>query len=279
MRIPVGEIEWYVERAGKCWEYGDGPVLVLLHGFTGAGVNWRPFVNVWGEEYRLLLVDIIGHGQSDAPGDPTRYALPYAIADLIGILDHLKIEWCYVLGYSMGGRLALATAVYAPERVRALVLESSSAGIRNQAERIHRVQSDEALAQRIEREGMAAFVSYWEALPLFASQKKLPAAVRSQMREQRLNNREIGLANSLRGMGTGVQPSLWHELPQLDLPVLLLTGEWDDKFCRIAREMRDILPQAELHEVARAGHTVHVEQAAVFGTIVMDFLNRIARNT
>lgn len=279
MRIPVNGVSWHVEQAGVCWKSKDVPVLVLLHGFTGAGNNWRPYVDKWGTKYRLLLVDIIGHGQSDAPVDPSRYAMHHATADLVKILDYLQIEQCDMLGYSMGGRLALATAVRTPGRIRALVLEGSTPGIADPEERKLRVERDEALARRIERDGIAAFVSYWESLPLFASQTKLPTSVRTKIRQQRLNNREVGLANSLRGMGTGAQPSLWHKLPKLNLPVLLLAGEWDKKFCRIGRAMRDKLPQADFYEVAHAGHTVHVEQAAVFDTIVMDFLNRIDCNT
>lgn len=278
MRIAINGIELNVETAGL--PLGPSvPALLLLHGFTGSIANWQPFIATWGSKYHVIMVDIIGHGKSDAPNDPERYAMDRAATDLISVLDHLGIARSHVLGYSMGGRLALATAVHYPERIRALILEGASPGLEDPLERGERRKRDEALAARIEQEGIAAFVQYWETIPLFASQHKLPSSIRTKMRLERLANREIGLAGSLRGMGTGVQPSLWHELKRVNLPVQLITGEEDHKFSHIAERMLERLPQAECHRVAGAGHTVHVEQAAIFDTIVMDFLKKIDSTT
>lgn len=273
MRIPINGIELNVVMAGA-----GSRALLLLHGFTGASIHWQPFIATWGNKYRLVMVDIIGHGQSAAPADPARYAMDLAARDFVQILDHVGVDKAHVLGYSMGARLALTMAVHYPWRVRALVLEGGSPGLKDLQEREARMKRDEALAERIERSGMEAFVHYWETLPLFASQTKLPAAVRAQMRAERLTNREVGLANSLRGMGTGAQPSLWSKLKHVHIPVLLIAGELDHKFCLIAERMQERLPYAELCCVAGAGHTVHVEQAADFGTIVMDFLKRMDFN-
>lgn len=251
------------------------PTLLLLHGFTGSSADWKPFIPMWGEKYRLLMVDIIGHGKSDAPTDPARYTMDHAVADLIGILDHYRVDRCVVLGYSMGGRLALALTVRHPERIRGLILEGSSPGLESIQEREERIRRDEALARRIERGGIESFVSYWENIPLFASQKNLPPSVRAHIRAKRLVNRALGLAHSLRGMGTGAQPSLWHALSDLHMPVLLLAGAWDEKFCRIARNMHKQLPSSEFRKIADAGHNIHVEQAQVFGTMVLDYLSKM----
>ena len=121
----------------------------------------------------------------------------------------------------MGGRIALYSAFSG--FFRALILESASPGLANSTEREQRRNSDMLLAESIEREGVATFVHYWEKLPLFASQSNLSAKQRDALRRQRLNNRASGLANSLRGVGTGVQPALHDQLPTLDLPVLLIT--------------------------------------------------------
>jgi 2-succinyl-6-hydroxy-2,4-cyclohexadiene-1-carboxylate synthase len=119
--------------------------------------------------------------------------------------------------------------------------------------------------------GLEAFVERWENIPLFASQQQLPYSVREQMRQQRLQNNPLGLANSLRGMGTGMQPSWWSSLHRLCMPVLLLGGEYDEKFLRILQCMEQRLPNAEFVQVSGAGHTIHVEQPEKFDTIVRSF--------
>jgi pimeloyl-ACP methyl ester carboxylesterase len=118
---------------------------------------------------------------------------------------------------------------------------------------------------------VAAFVKRWEKLPLFASQSNLSAKCWEKLHTQRLRNRAAGLANSLRGVGTGVQPALHNQLPTLNIPVLLIAGELDTKFCAIARQMAHLLPRAQLHIVPGAGHTVHLERPEVFDELVGDF--------
>jgi 2-succinyl-6-hydroxy-2,4-cyclohexadiene-1-carboxylate synthase len=194
------------------------------------------------------------------------------IADLLALLDTLEVGRAGVLGYSMGGRVALQLAAAAPARVSALVLESSSPGLADAAERQARIAADGALAASIERDGLAAFVERWERLPLFASQAALPADVRAGQRAQRMQNDPLGLANSLRGMGTGRQASLWDRLPQLHIPTLLIAGELDRKYCAIAEQMAQALPNARSVIVPNAGHTVHLEQPAIFTAAVREFL-------
>jgi 2-succinyl-6-hydroxy-2,4-cyclohexadiene-1-carboxylate synthase len=173
----------------------------------------------------------------------------------------------------MGGRVALHLAAAAPARVRALVLESSSPGIADPTERAARIDADDALADAIERDGLAAFVERWERLPLFASQAVLPEVVLERQRAQRLRNDPRGLANSLRGMGAGRQEPLWHRLATLAAPTLLIAGELDAKYCAIARQMAAALPNARTAVVPNAGHAVHLEQANAFVRNVLEFLN------
>lgn len=252
---------------------GEGPALLLLHGFTGSTRTWDRFIPEWSERYRTIAVDVIGHGQSDSPQDRSRYSMQHAVQDLAAVLDQLHIEQAAVLGYSMGGRLALSMAVLQPHRVRALLLESSSPGLKTEEEREARVRQDEALADRIEREGIERFVDHWENLAMFQNLKRMPPDVQRNIRSERLGNRPIGLANSLRGMGTGAQPSWWHALDSLNMPVLLTAGEEDEKFYRIAHEMKSIVSDCTFVPVKQAGHTIHVEQAEIFGTIIKEYLD------
>ena len=131
--------------------------------------------------------------------------------------------------------------------------------------------SDEVLAASIERDGVQAFIDRWEKLPLFASQSSLSLEAQEALHRQRLNNRARGLAQSLRGLGTGVQPSLYARLPALHIPVLLIAGELDTKFMAIARSMAQALPRSQLRIVPGTGHAVHLERPQDFDSLVGNF--------
>ena len=248
--------------------------LVLLHGFTGSAAGWGSHLDRFTlAGFRVIALDLLGHGQSEAPNDPDRYQIDYCCRDILEVLIQLDVPdgEATLLGYSMGGRMALYTAFSGC--FRALILESASPGVAGGRERRERRDADEALAQRIEREGTQAFVSYWESLPLFASQNSLPQQQRALLHEQRLHNRSGGLANSLRGAGAGTQPALHRKLPSLHLPVLLIAGALDNKYCAIAQDMAACLPDAQVEVVDHAGHTVHLEQPEVFDRLILQFCN------
>jgi 2-succinyl-6-hydroxy-2,4-cyclohexadiene-1-carboxylate synthase len=246
--------------------------LVMLHGFTGSSSSWKGFAENWKAHSVGAAIDIVGHGRTDSPDNLMRYDIESAAEDLNLLLDQAGIEKTDLLGYSMGGRLAITFAVKYPERVRKLILESTSPGLETEKERKARRISDEKLAQQILLNGVEEFVEYWENIPLFESQKGLPKDVRMQIRAERLAHSPKGLANSLRGMGTGAQVSWWDELSGLDMPVLLITGSLDEKFCRIGKKMLDKLKDGYHITVDHAGHAIHVEKPEKFGTIVSGFL-------
>ncbi len=249
---------------------GDGEPVLALHGFTGDHTTWDR--SCLKKKFRIIAPDLIGHGKTDSPDTVARYEMKQAAKDLAALLDHLKIQKVNVLGYSMGGRLALSFAMYYPERVKKLILESSSPGLKTEAERNKRREQDRQLAEKILSNGIHEFVNYWEKLPLFSTQEKLPEEIRSSIRRQRLKNSPKGLANSLKGMGTGKQPSWWNRLHELNIPVLIICGELDQKFCRIAGEMAERLPDCKTVIIPGCGHTVHVEDPAAFDQAVEQFL-------
>lgn len=260
---------------GIYYEYevtGSGDALLLLHGFTGSKDTWSRFIPCWSRDLQVIAIDLPGHGKTDSPDDWERYSIEQTAGDIIALLDSLGIKQAHMLGYSMGGRLAITIASLYPERVQSLVLESCTPGLESEEEREERKRQDWQLAAFIMEHGIEAFVERWENIPLFTSQQQLPPSVREQMRQQRLQNNPRGLANSLRGMGTGMQPSWWDSLHRLRMPALLLGGEYDEKFLRILQRMEKRLPYAEFVQVSGAGHTIHVEQREKFGTIVRSFL-------
>lgn len=258
----------------KAERVGSGPPLLLLHGFTGSREEWADLIPRLAPLREVLAVDLIGHGRAPAPADPARYTMERCVADLLALLDALGIGRADVLGYSMGGRVALQLAAAAPGRVGSLILESTSPGIADPAERAARAASDDELADRIEREGLAWFVDHWAALPLFASQAALPAGVLAALRERRLRGSAVGYANSLRGMGAGRQSSLWERLPDLGVPALLIGGELDAKYAAILEHMSRLMPQARHVTVPGAGHAVHLERREAFTKLVVGFLQQ-----
>ncbi|CAG9622400.1 2-succinyl-6-hydroxy-2,4-cyclohexadiene-1-carboxylate synthase [Sutcliffiella rhizosphaerae] len=254
---------------------GSGPISVLLlHGFTGCGENYKDLLEDFPQKdmYTFILLDQLGHGKTNVPMDPDRYSMNQTINDLYTIVKKLEITKLSLYGYSMGGRVALAFATTYPDLVNKLVLESASPGLKEEAEQMTRKQADEKLAKRILEKGVPKFVDYWTDIPLFQSQKKLPDNIQKKIYHQRLNNSPLGLANSLRGIGTGAQPNYWEALSQLPIPVLLAAGEWDEKFVHIAEEMKNLIRESYFVKIKDAGHAIHVEQPRKFGKIVSEFL-------
>ncbi|WP_424237343.1 2-succinyl-6-hydroxy-2,4-cyclohexadiene-1-carboxylate synthase [Bhargavaea ginsengi] len=254
-------------------EAGDpyGEPLVLLHGFTGSSASWIEFADEFAS-CRLIMPDLTGHGHSAAPDVSGRYAMEEQVADMDALFTRLGLDRFSLLGYSMGGRIAIGYAAKHPEKISRLILESTSPGLETEDERRSRRESDEKLAAFIEREGIRAFTARWENIPLFASQTRLPKDVREHVRSGRLENDPAGLAASLRGIGTGSQPSYWDNLKGFKMPVTLITGGLDEKYVNIAEDMARQLPNSSHVTVPDAGHTVHVENPVRFATIVKEAL-------
>lgn len=253
-------------------QVGAGEPLVLLHGFTGSKDAWWLVRDQLAAHAQVTSFDLLGHGESSAPSDASHYAFETVLDSVAEAAVRIGISRATWLGYSLGGRLALGLALRHPALVSALVLESASPGLAEARARNERVRVDDALAQRIERDGVAKFVTEWESLPLWQSQSSLPLNVRERQRSIRLQNRAMGLANALRGMGQGAQPSHWTRLIELQVPVLLLSGELDVKYAEIAQSMATKLPDARVEIVPGVGHAVHLEAPDDFVSCVISFM-------
>ncbi|WP_119066277.1 2-succinyl-6-hydroxy-2,4-cyclohexadiene-1-carboxylate synthase [Rubrobacter indicoceani] len=249
---------------------GPGTNALFLHGFLGSGADWTGLAG--DLPFRLLVPDLPGHGA--AVGLPQElYSMEGAAEFMLCMLDGRGVETCNIVGYSMGGRLALYLALRHPERVKALVLESSSPGLKTEKERAARRKSDKRLADRLEasdREDLRCFLEGWHRQLLFASLADHEGLTEKLVAE-RLSNDPRELARSLRSMGTGSQPSLWDELPDLRVPTLAVAGELDGKFRGIAREMARLSENIEIVVVEGAGHNVHVEKPQEFARLVGSF--------
>jgi 2-succinyl-6-hydroxy-2,4-cyclohexadiene-1-carboxylate synthase len=252
---------------------GDGPPVLLLHGFTGRGSTWHDLVDMLSARHRTIAVDLLGHGASDAPTNPRRYGVDRQATDLAMLLERLTGAPADVLGYSMGARIAMRLAVDHPAVVRRLVLESPSLGIRDETERAARRSADEELARLLDHDGIDAFVDRWKAQPILATQRTLPADVRRRLRRERLANRPEGLAASLRGAGQGTAPPVGEELRGLAIPVLLICGSLDAVGRERAEQVHAMVDSARLEVIPGAGHAPHLERPAAFGAAVRAFLD------
>jgi 2-succinyl-6-hydroxy-2,4-cyclohexadiene-1-carboxylate synthase len=236
----------------------SAPVL-LLHGFTQTGRAWDGVRAALGPGRRVLAPDLLGHGAL-ARRKPVSFDAQLALLGALAPPEPLVVG-----GYSMGGRVALLWALAHPERVSRLVLVGATAGIEDAAERAARRAEDEARAQALEREGLERWAEQWGAQPLFAGQ---PPEVAARAHADRLRNPAGGLAAALRGLGTGVMPSLWDRLDALTVPVVLAAGERDEKFRALHEAMAARLPAALLEVVPGAGHAAHLEAPEAIADLI-----------
>lgn len=249
----------------------DNSAIVLLHGFTGRRGSWKTVVSALARHCRVVALDLPGHGDTKV-GDDRVVSLSDAAILLEETLAVLAVDGCTLIGYSLGGRLALNYVLKFPGRVQRLVLEGVRPGLAGQDERAQRRRADNELAEFVETCGLEAFVDRWQDIALLASQRGLPLEVREGLREERLSQRPRGLAASLRGMGVGVGDCLESQLPSISAPVLLISGEYDQRFTATARSMSALLPRAVSRVVSASGHNVHLERPAEFIAAVSEFV-------
>ena len=251
------------------WNEQASETIVALHGFTGSVKTWEKVAQKI-EDVRFIAIDLIGHGKTSSPTDISLYTMEVQVNLLHQCLQQITSEPFHLLGYSMGGRVALSYAVKYPHGIKSLILESASPGLEMEDARIERRANDNKLAQKIIHEGIVSFIDFWENIPLFRTQKMLPKEVQQSVREERINQQSIGLANSLLGMGTGQMPSVWHALKELQMPVILITGAIDGKFVEIAGKMKKVNNSFTHVTIPECGHAIHVENPEKFATIVKE---------
>jgi 2-succinyl-6-hydroxy-2,4-cyclohexadiene-1-carboxylate synthase len=249
---------------------GAGTPVTLLHGFTQNGRSWLETISRMPEGWMWIVPDLRGHGETRTPpGAPC--SMDACTRDLEMLWDHLGVDRTHLVGYSMGGRLALHVAARNPERILSLLTIGAHAGLDEEA-RDGRRRGDEALATRIEKDGLEAFVNYWSDLPLFAGIERRGPAFSAQVRAERMTNHVAGLACSLRGMGAGAMDPLWDDLARVPFPCTFVAGQLDHGYVSSARRLAATVPHGRVEVVPRAGHTVHLERPDAFARVLEDHL-------
>lgn len=247
------------------------PALVLLHGFMGNSDDWADIVPLLSDRWRCITIDLPGHGKTKTEGAES-FRMEACAESITSLLDELDISRSSLMGYSMGGRLAMYLAVNYSNRFDSVIIESASPGLETTQEREMRIEHDHALAELLMTMPLNQFVEQWYWQALFATIDR-DSAKFADMVQRRLQGDPKGLSMSLRFMGTGSQPSLWRELGRIVSPLLLIVGRHDAKFRQIAEDICDRCIAARAVIIDNAGHNVHFENPEEYVKQVSLFLD------
>lgn len=263
MFIKIENIKYHLQIKG------EGKPIICLHGFSENLSTWN-LLKLDG--YQLILIDFIGHGKSDKPLTSECYKLEIIIKHLNKLIYQLGFKKYSMLGYSMGGRIALAYTLAYPNEIDKLILESASYGECDSVKRLKRRKSDLELAKKIKENGIEWFNEYWSSLNIFESQRRLPKHVIDEISNRRLLNVAHGLYNTLLCTGQGQFPWLKNQIFILPMPVLYISGEYDSKYEEIGNEFVKLNPKIKHKIIKGVGHNTHIEAPNDFIEVLSKFL-------
>ena len=250
------------------------PAILFLHGFMGDRLEFDQAIAILSKQFYCLAIDLPAHGLTEVTDQDIYYTIQSTAIAVIKFLDLLRINHCFLVGYSMGGRLGLYLTLHFPQYFYKVVLESASAGLSTAQARGDRLAKDQQLATDLESDDLnfRLFLENWYQQPIFATMRSHQDF--SQLLEKRLNNSPIKLAKSLRNLSVGLQPSLWESLSENQVPLLLLAGELDPKFVQINQQMEEICKYANLEIIPNCGHNTHFENSDLFAEKIYAFFNQ-----
>ena len=244
--------------------------IIFFHGFLGSGLDWQEIVTGLSKDFYCLAIDLPGHGKTLVNGSLMAYSMELFAISITRFCKNLGIGGASLVGYSMGGRLALYLSITLGKLWSAAVFESATPGIINEKLRVERQISDNKIAKSLENNNLESFLKDWYQQPMFDAFRNNKNFY--SILKQRKTNNPKELAKALRKMGLGVQPSLWHQCKTIKFPILLLAGEFDRKFCNIMKEMKSINKDFNLKIIENAGHNIHLEQPQAYIKHLYNFL-------
>lgn len=272
VQIDNYDISYYAEGDRNC------PVILFLHGFMGDCCEFQTAIATLSKQFYCVAIDLLGHGQTQEINRSTEQGCAYTfesvatlIIKFIESLGFVNSERIFLVGYSMGGRIALYLATHFPQYFSKVVLESASAGLATEQAKQERLAQDLQIAAKLETMDLRLFLENWYQQPIWGnlrSHSQFP-----QMLKHRLANSATNLAESLRNLSTGKQPSLWQELDDNQVPLLLLVGELDRKFVQINRQMHKQCLRSQLEIVPNCSHNIHFENPHLFVKKIFTFFD------
>jgi 2-succinyl-6-hydroxy-2,4-cyclohexadiene-1-carboxylate synthase len=230
-------------------------MVLFIPGFMQRGDAWRPVAELLPERYPSRLLD---HAEHSFEGRMAEIA--DARAD-------------FLVGYSLGGRLALRAALRSPSAYRGVVIVGATAGIEEGPMRVQRAEADEKLASWMEAMPIEDIVALWERQPLFADQSE---TLVDEQRPGRLSHDPRSLALLLRTAGQGTLDPVWHELRSLKVPLLAIAGARDDGYSAAAKRIAPMAPDARAAIVEEAGHAPQLQQPTAVAELITEFLEQAA---
>ncbi|MDF2503591.1 2-succinyl-6-hydroxy-2,4-cyclohexadiene-1-carboxylate synthase [Clostridium sp.] len=248
---------------------GEGKPIICLHGFSENLSTWNLLKL---EGYQLILIDFIGHGKSDKPYSRKYYSLKVMIKHLNKIIYELNLKKYSMLGYSMGGRIALAYAIAYSNEIDKLILESTSYGEAGFINRLKRRRKDLNLAKSILKNGIEWFDDYWSNLSIFESQRKLSKSITGEIRKRHLSNRIYVLSNTLMCSGQGKFPCMKSHICKLSMPLLYISGEYDKKYRHVGENFKKFNSNIKHETIKGVGHNTHIEDPNAFIEVLSKFL-------
>lgn len=263
MFIEIENIRYHIQIKG------EGKPLICLHGFSENISTWK-LIEL--DRYQLISIDFIGHGKSDKPFSSNYYGLKVMIKHLNNLIHKLGFNKYSMLGYSMGGRIALAYALTYSNEIDKLILESTSYGECGFINRLKRRRNDLNLAKNIRENGIEWFNEYWGNLSVFKSQMKLPKDITDDIRKRRLLNEGYALSNTLLSTGQGKFPCLKNKIVNLPMPVLYISGEYDKKYKKVGNDFEKSKLNVKHKTISGVGHNTHVEYPNAFVEALSEFL-------
>lgn len=241
-------------------------MIQALHGFGGDGEDFSLVRTA--SKHTWCCMDLLGHGRSWKSTESKDYRVQEQTKMVAA-----KVKGEFLLGYSMGARLALHTVLKYPDLWRGLIMISGTAGLTSGREQ--RKTWDQDLVKRLQTDTNKEFWEYWSQVPIIQSQARVDEDFRNRRDGRRQKSNLNSLAASILGFGAGVMPSVWDLLHEVGLPVLLIVGEEDTKYWRLGKELHAKLSQSELHVVPDAGHAPHMENPRVVAEIIDGWINSL----
>ncbi len=255
-------------------DVGQGEPLVMLHGFMGSKVDFHDQIALFAGQRRVLAYDQRGHGETSNLSNADKYRFELLVEDLKNFLDQSDIEQCDLLGHSMGGMIAMRFALKYPERIRSLILMSTSASpVEVVPEPIRRL-----FCRKVRKKGCSVMLKTICSHPLASIQNNQMHTNEKQKQLERLAIKYdqmdpeafVGLSEELTK-----HASVLAQLSAIHCPTTVLYGALDDVFREPARALSRAIPAAALIEVPNAAHSPHYENVDFWQSAVQDHLDRL----
>jgi 2-succinyl-6-hydroxy-2,4-cyclohexadiene-1-carboxylate synthase len=245
--------------------------ILFLHGFLGSGNDWNQIANSLKNDYCCILPDLPGHGKKSLEIPKSMNSFNFVAEQIVALIDFLEIEKTSLVGYSMGGRIALLAALKFPLRFSTLVLEGANPGLETTEEIESRKSWENKIISLLDQLSFPDFLEAWYKMPIFRTLHNNPIQLQKLI-TTRLNNDSKQIEIVFEKLSLSKQPNLWEKLDKLGIPTFLISGSLDEKYVKINSRAVQRIPNCTHKIVKNAGHNSHFEKPSEFVDLITCFL-------